>query len=94
ELSPHWGKKHTEETKNKKRKALIGKSYEELHGKEEAERLKNLLRRPKTEEHKQKLKKPKPKVVTRIFDRKEMSLGNFMNWNKKWKKQITETTPS
>ena len=82
ELSPHFGKKHTEETKKKKRMALIGRSYEDLHGKEKAEEIKNKFRKPKTEEHKQKLRKPKPKVVCRIKDKKEMSLGNFMNWNK------------
>lgn len=36
--------------------------------------------RPKSDEHKQKLKKPKPLVVCRIEDRKLMALGNFMNW--------------
>ena len=44
--------------------------------------LKNKYRKPKTEEHKAKLRKPKPKVVCRLKDKKEMSLGNFMNWNK------------
>jgi hypothetical protein len=62
--------------------ALIGRSYEDLHGKEKAEELKKALRKPKTEEHKKKLSKPKPKVICRIHDRKEMSIGNFMNWNK------------
>ena len=81
-LSPNFGKKHTEETKKKKRMALIGRSYEDLHGKEKAEELKKALRKPKTEEHKKKLSKPKPKVICRIHDRKEMSIGNFMNWNK------------
>ena len=37
---------------------------------------------PKSEEHKQKLRVPKPKVVCRIHDKKEMALGNFMNWCK------------
>lgn len=82
ELSPHFGKKHSEETCRKKRMSLIGRSYEELHGKEKAEELKNKIRKPKTEEHKEKLRKPKPKVVCRLKDRKEMSLGNFMNWYK------------
>jgi hypothetical protein len=82
ELSPHFGKKHSEETNRKKRMALIGRSFEDLHGKEKAEKIKDKFRKPKTEEHKQKLRKPKPKVVCRIKDRKEMSLGNFMNWNK------------
>jgi hypothetical protein len=82
ELSPHYGKKHTDETKNKKRMSLIGRSYEDLHGKEKSEEIKNKLRVPKSDDHKNKLKKPKPKVVCRLKDRKEMSLGNFMNWNK------------
>jgi hypothetical protein len=47
-----------------------------------AEELKKLLRKPKTEEHKAKLKKPKPKSVCRLFDKKEMAIGNFMNWYK------------
>jgi hypothetical protein len=34
----------------------------------------------KTEEHKKKLSKPKPKVVCRLSDRKLMALGNFMRW--------------
>ena len=82
ELSPHFGKKNSEETKKKRRLSLIGRSYEDLHGKEKAEEIKNKLSKPKTEEHKQKLRKPKPKVVCRLKDRKEMSLGNFMNWYK------------
>ena len=82
ELSPHFGKKHTEETKKKKRMALIGRSFEDLHGKEKSEEIKNKFKKPKSEEHKEKLRKPKPKVVCRLKDRKEMSLGNFMNWNK------------
>ena len=53
-----------------------------LHGKEIADIIKSKLSKPKSEDHKQKLKKPKPKVVTRIYDRKVMSLGNFMNWYK------------
>jgi len=85
ELSPHYGKKHTDETKNKKRMSLIGRSYEDLHGKEKSEEIKNKLRVPKSDDHKNKLKKPKPKVVCRLKDRKEMSLGNFMNWNKNGK---------
>ena len=36
--------------------------------------------KPKSEEHKEKLRVPKPKVVSRLIDRREMSLGNFMNW--------------
>lgn len=82
ELSPHFGKKHSEETKRKKSKSLKGKTLEDLHGKEKAEEIKNILRKPKTEEHKSKLRKPKPKVVCRLKDKREMSLGNFMNWYK------------
>lgn len=37
----------------------------------------------KSDEHKQKLKKPKPLVVCRIEDRKLMAIGNFMNWLKR-----------
>jgi len=82
ELSPHFGKKHSEETIKKKRMALVGRTYEDLHGKEKAEEIKNKFRKPKSEEHKEKLRKPKPKVVCRLKDRKEMSLCNFMNWIK------------
>ena len=82
--NPMYGKKHSEETCKKKRMSLIGRSYVDLHGKQKAEELKNKFRKPKTEEHKAKLRKPKPKVVCRLQDKKEMSLGNFMNWNKKW----------
>jgi hypothetical protein len=82
ELSPHFGKKHTKETCKKKSNALKDKSLEDLHGKEKADEIRKKLQKPKTEEHKAKLKKPKPKVVCRIHDRKEMSIGNFMNWYK------------
>ena len=82
EKSPLYGKKQPKEWNIKKRKALIGRSFEDLHGKEKAEKLKIALRKPKTEEHKEKLRKPKPKMVCRIKDKLEMSLGNFMNWNK------------
>ena len=82
ELSPHFGKKHSEESNGRKRTALKGRSYEDLHGKEKAEELKNKFKKPKSEEHKEKLRKPKPKVVCRLIDKKEMSLGNFMNWHK------------
>ena len=82
EKNPLYGKKQPKEWNIKKRKALIGRSWEDLHGKEKAEEIKNKYRKPKTEEHKAKLRKPKPKVVCRLKDKKEMSLGNFMNWNK------------
>ena len=82
EKSPLYGKKQPKEWNVKKRKALIGRSLEDLHGKEKAEEIKNKYRKPKTEEHKAKLRKPKPKVVCRLKDKMEMSLGNFMNWNK------------
>lgn len=82
ELSPHFGKKHTEETCKKKSEALKGKKLEDLHGKEKAEEIRKKFQKPKSEEQKVKLRKPKPKVVCRLKDRKEMSLGNFMNWNK------------
>lgn len=36
--------------------------------------------KPKSAEHKEKLRVPKPKVVSRLNDKREMSLGNFMNW--------------
>lgn len=41
-----------------------------------------LTGKKKSEEHKEKLRVPKPKVVCRIHDRLEMSLANFMNWLK------------
>lgn len=83
ELSPHYGKKHSEETNKKKRDALIGLSYEDLHGQEKALEIKSKLSKPKSEEHKKKLSKPKPKVVTRIYDRKLMAISNFMWWDKR-----------
>lgn len=85
--NPLYGKKHSEESCRKRRLSLIGRSYEDLHGKEKAEELKNKLRKPKTEEHKQKLRIPKPKTVCRIKDKKEMCLCHFMNWNKNAHKQ-------
>ena len=38
--------------------------------------------KPKSEEHKQNLKKPKPLTVCRICDKRLMAMGNFMNWCK------------
>ena len=35
---------------------------------------------PKSESHKQKLKKPKPLVICRLIDKREMALGNYMKW--------------
>jgi hypothetical protein len=83
ELSPHFGKKHSNETCKKKSIALKNISYEELHGVEKAAELKKKLSVPKSEEHKSKLRKPKPKVVTRICDKRLMPLSNFMWWNKR-----------
>lgn len=58
-LSPNYGKKQSAETIRKRRLSLINRSYEDLHGVERAKEIKNKLRKPKT------------KVVTRVFDRKE-----------------------
>jgi len=69
-LSPHFGKKHSEETKQK-----ISKNHKEKGIKPPPQ--KGIS---KTEEHKIKLRKPKPKVVCRLTDKKEMSMGNFNNW--------------
>lgn len=47
------------------RDALIGRSYEDLHGKERAAEIKAKLKKPKTEEHKRKqslIMKNKPKI--------------------------------
>lgn len=43
----------------------------------------SLTGKPKTEEHKQKLRTPKPLTVCRICDRRLMAMGNFMNWCKR-----------
>lgn len=49
----------------------------------------------KSEEHKEKLKKPKPLVVCRLHDKKEMALGNYMNWYKgQVNHQLKSTTDS
>lgn len=77
---PSFGKKHSKETCMKKSKALKGKSFDDLHGKEKAEQIKLALRKPKTEEQKNKLRKPKELSVCRIFDKKLMPIGNFLNW--------------
>ena len=39
-----FGKKQTEETCRKKRLSLINRTYEDLHGKEKSEQIKNKLR--------------------------------------------------
>jgi hypothetical protein len=49
------GRKHSIETNEKKRKALLGKSLDDLHSKEKAEEIRNKLRKPKTQEHKKNL---------------------------------------
>ena len=38
--------------------------------------------KPKSEEHKLKLRVPKPLVVCRLTDHKEMSMANFTNWSR------------
>ena len=38
------------------------------------------LGKPKSATHKEKLRVPKRKVVSRIMDKREMGMGNFMNW--------------
>jgi hypothetical protein len=43
----------------------------------------SLKGKKKSEEHKQKLKKPKPLTVCRIHDKRQMAIGNFMNWYKR-----------
>lgn len=51
--------------------------------KSEAHRTKiseSLRGQPKSEEHKMKLRVPKPLVVCRIHDKKLMAMGNFMKW--------------
>jgi len=45
----------------------------------------------KSDDHKQKLKSPKPLVVCRIQDRKLMALGNFMNWAKRFSPAAKDT---
>lgn len=75
--NPMYEKKHSEETCRKRRMSLIGRSYEDLHGKQKAEDLKNKFRKPKTEDHKEKLRKPKPKVVCRLKDKKRNVFGKF-----------------
>lgn len=49
-----------------------------------------LTGKSKSEEHKQKLRKPKPKLVCRIFDQKEMTLSNFANWVKRFSLSLEE----
>jgi len=73
---------HSEKMKGKKMPAeQIDKLKRVSHSlewnKKVSESLKGI---PKTEEHKQKLRTPKPKVVCRLHDKKLMALGNFMNW--------------
>lgn len=80
EKHPGFGKKQSKETCLKKSKSLKGKSYIDLHGKEKGEQLKILLKKPKTQEQKQKLRIPKKYSVCRIFDKKTMPIGNFINW--------------
>ena len=82
EKNPLYGKKQPKEWNIKKRKALLGRSLIDLHGKEKAEEIRNKFKKPKTEEQKKKLSKPKPKVVCRLHDKLEMSIANFMNWYK------------
>lgn len=56
---------------------LSGAPKPDNHRKKISDSLKG---RPKTEECKEKLRKPKPLVVCRMHDRKLMALGNFMKW--------------
>lgn len=88
-----WIKNHTgvitrsDETKQKLRQANLGKvvSMEtrvkqstSMVGKNKGKKL-----GPRSEEFKNKLRKPKPKLVSRIIDKKLMDMPNFAKWNKK-----------
>ena len=67
------GKKLTEEHKEKLRRVV--------HTKEWNEKMAAALRgKPKSEEHRMKLKRPKPLTVCRLEDKRPMALANFMKW--------------
>ena len=48
-----------------------------------SEEFKQNLRKPKSEEFKQNLRKPLPKVICRIFDKKEMAIQQYTQWANK-----------
>ncbi len=66
------GRLMSEEQKNKLRKPKHSG-----HGAKVSASTKGI---PKSEAHKQNLKKPKPLVVCRLSDKREMALGNYMKW--------------
>jgi hypothetical protein len=72
-----------EETKKKIGESNKGKT----RGKRKPENFKftisNILKnKPKSELHKEKLRKPKTKNICRIFDKKEMAIGGFLHWER------------
>jgi len=66
------GRKHTQEQLEKMRKPKHSG-----HGAKVSAATKGI---PKSDAHKESLKKPKPLVVCRLMDKREMALGNYMKW--------------
>lgn len=79
------GRKLSEEQCRKLRKPK-----DPAHVKKVADALRGV---PKSEEHKIKLRVPKPKTVCRLHDKKEMALGNFMNWCRIQNKSLLTQKP-
>lgn len=66
------------------------KPKDPMHVKKVADALRGV---PKSEEHKQKMRVPKPKVVCRLYDKKEMAIGNFTNWSRIQDKSLLTQKP-
>lgn len=87
------GRPQSSETIEKRSKALKGKTYEEIHGKEKAEELrrkrsdslrgiKRLIKNPRQG-------KPTEKNICRLIDGKEMNISNFNFWCKNHPNHLT-----
>lgn len=74
---PEHSEKMKGRTMTEENKAKLRKPKHPSHGAKVSAATKDV---PKTDEHKQKLKIPKPLVVCRLIDKREMALGNYMKW--------------
>lgn len=77
------GRKQSPDAIAKVKEKLQGRKQTDEHRRKNSEANKGHHRGkgvPKSEEWKRKMRQPKPKVVSRVFDRKEMDMGSYVSW--------------
>lgn len=80
--NPMLGKTHTLEAKKKISDSKLGRKMPPKTSEAKKNLSDALKGKPKSESHKEALRKPKTKVVCRVSDRKEMTASNFSMWLK------------